>query len=390
MSLPWRVVSWALSFVLDLGRMVLDLVTVIDAYLFNLVTSIVNHYRKKFIGIIMEFSLLPLNIALSAIEMACFGLFVAIPAYRVGRNLYKRDRLISKNVRYGDKPGQVLDVYLQQSAASKPEGFLVSPAPAPAAAATAPVVIFIQGGGWTICQKAVYAMVGKALRSRGVVTVIPDYTAFPQGDVAVMLEDVKASISWTLANIDKYGGNPTKVYLVGVSAGAHLSSLALLTELESHLKASVSSQQLTASQQDMNKSKSAPSLPSFHDTHWAYSGIRAFIGVSGPFNVPELFKHMIVEGKDFFSGLNDIMKGKENFERNSPYHTLQRILSNYRTVDVSVALPPITLIHGSRFTFLPTHSTLRKRAKPTNQPLLSLFLVTKPASFRRLSSLTVY
>lgn len=52
----------------------------------------------------------------------------------------------------------------------------------------------------------------------------------------MMLDDVKTSIAWTLGNIDKYGGNPAKIYVVGVSAGAHLSSLALLTELESHLR----------------------------------------------------------------------------------------------------------------------------------------------------------
>jgi len=342
-TLPWRVLSWGLSFALDLGRMVFDLVTVVDAYIFNLVTGIVSHYRKKVIGIVMEFSLLPLNLVLSAIEMACFGLFVAIPAYRVGRKLYKKEgSLIAKNIHYGETPSQVLDVYLLEGgAAPRGEGVAPSPSPPP----TAPVVIFVQGGGWTICQKAVYAMMGKALRSRGVVTVIPEYTAFPQGDVAVMLNDVKSAIAWTMANIDKFGGNQNKVYLVGNSAGAHLSSLTLLTELENHLRGNAPH----TGPQDMNKSKSAPSLPSFHNTHWTYSGIRAFIGISGPYNVPQLFKNMIVEGKEFFSGLSDIMRGKENFERYSPQHNLQRTLSNYSTVDVSVALPPMTLIHGSRF-----------------------------------------
>ena len=56
----------------------------------------------------------------------------------------------------------------------------------------------------------------------------------------MMLNDVKTSLSWTFANIEKFGGNPAKVYLVGVSAGAHLSSLALLTELESHLRSNPS------------------------------------------------------------------------------------------------------------------------------------------------------
>jgi len=218
-----------------------------------------------------------------------------------------------------------------------------------------PVVLFVQGGGWTLCQKAVYPAVGRALRARGFITVIPDYTAFPQGDAELMVQDLKACIAWTIGNIENYGGNPSKIILCGVSAGAHLSSLTLLTELESCLKKSQVSLPTTT---DMNKSKSAPTFSSLDHQivpDWPYSGIRALIAISGPFNVPLLYKNMQMEGKERFSGLEEIMRGKENFEKYSPHHVLRDLISSNNSLVISTTLPPVTLIHGSRDKTCPIH-----------------------------------
>ena len=180
LSLPWRVFIWGLSNVFEVVRVFVEVVSLVDAYLLNLATSIINHYRKKIFGVLMEFSLIPFNLAYSALEMICFGLFVAAPAYLQARRQYRKDASrISKNVRYGERPGQFLDVYLLDTT---PQSWpLSSPTKVTdSAPPLAPVVVFIQGGGWTICQKALYVNVGATLRSRGIITVIPEYTPFPQ------------------------------------------------------------------------------------------------------------------------------------------------------------------------------------------------------------------
>ena len=41
--------------------------------------------------------------------------------------------------------------------------------------------------------------------------------------------DVKSAICWVKDNIASYGGDPTRIVIMGVSAGGHLASLAALT-----------------------------------------------------------------------------------------------------------------------------------------------------------------
>ncbi len=45
-----------------------------------------------------------------------------------------------------------------------------------------------------------------------------------------MMEDVNAGIAWVLKRIRHYGGDPSRVYLVGQSCGAQLSMMCLVTQ----------------------------------------------------------------------------------------------------------------------------------------------------------------
>lgn len=53
----------------------------------------------------------------------------------------------------------------------------------------------------------------------GVLTIVPDYRNFPQGDVQDMVSDIVAAVRWTHKNAREYGGNPEKMVLAGQSAG---------------------------------------------------------------------------------------------------------------------------------------------------------------------------
>lgn len=54
----------------------------------------------------------------------------------------------------------------------------------------------------------------------GVLTIVPDYRNFPQGDIQDMVADIVAAVSWTSKNARQYGGNPEKIVLAGQSAGS--------------------------------------------------------------------------------------------------------------------------------------------------------------------------
>ena len=70
-----------------------------------------------------------------------------------------------------------------------------------------------------------------------------------------MVEDVSQGISFVCKNIAKYGGDPNRIYLMGQSAGAHISSCALF-------------------QQAIKESKG-------ESTSWSVSHIKAYFGLSG-------------------------------------------------------------------------------------------------------------
>lgn len=81
------------------------------------------------------------------------------------------------------------------------------------------------GGAWIIGYKLWCALIGRGLSSMGVLTIVPDYRNFPQGDVQDMVSDIVAAVRWTHKNARQYGGNPEKMVLAGQSAGRGFSLL---------------------------------------------------------------------------------------------------------------------------------------------------------------------
>lgn len=84
-----------------------------------------------------------------------------------------------------------------------------------------PVVVFIYGGGWRAGSKDEYAFAGRALASRGYITVLPDYRLYPDTKFPGFLEDSAKAVSWVRDNIQKSGGDPERIFLSGQSAGAY-------------------------------------------------------------------------------------------------------------------------------------------------------------------------
>lgn len=91
-----------------------------------------------------------------------------------------------------------------------------------------PVLIFVHGGYWNSGRKGTYDLLGRNFASKGVVTVIPDYTLSPNTDYDGMAKQIAAVIQWTKDSINKYKGNPNAVFVTGHSAGGHLGALAVM------------------------------------------------------------------------------------------------------------------------------------------------------------------
>ena len=105
---------------------------------------------------------------------------------------------------YGPGPRQKLDVYAPRRQAGG-----------------APVAVFFYGGAWDSGRRQDYGWVGRALASRGFVTLIPDYRLYPEVRYPEFLEDGAMAVRWAEANAARFGGDPDRIVLVGHSAGAY-------------------------------------------------------------------------------------------------------------------------------------------------------------------------
>ena len=113
---------------------------------------------------------------------------------------------LASDVAFGADPRQTLDVY--------------SPVPVNKTASY-PVIVFIYGGSWASGNKNDYGFVGHALAARGFVTVIPNYRLVPAVRFPDFVNDGAAAMRWVQDNVQQFGGDATRVVLMGHSAGAY-------------------------------------------------------------------------------------------------------------------------------------------------------------------------
>jgi acetyl esterase/lipase len=96
---------------------------------------------------------------------------------------------------------------------------------APPDAAGLPVVIYYYGGGWRSGDKDLFEHLGRAFAVRGIVAVVVNYRLTPDVRSPAHAEDCAAAAAWVHEHVATYGGDPSKIVLMGHSAGAHLAAL---------------------------------------------------------------------------------------------------------------------------------------------------------------------
>ncbi len=137
-----------------------------------------------------------------------------------------------------------------------------------------------------------------------------------------MIEDINNLMCWVVHNVDRFGGDLSRLFLVGQSAGAHLTSLALLQNLKARIE---------------NRPIS-----------WDCAQLRGYIGVSGVYDVgSSMVEHFNRRGLPTIL-LHKIMNATSD-------HDLAQLSAAkliqeewiYQRDEVVALLPNILLIHGS-------------------------------------------
>ncbi|MBL8346714.1 MAG: alpha/beta hydrolase [Rubrivivax sp.] len=121
------------------------------------------------------------------------------------------------DIRYGPGPRQLLDVFPAQGAALRRQGL-------------APVLLFVHGGGWRTLDKSVYSFVAPPWSDAGAVTVLPSYGLLPEVPLWRMVEEIREAIAWVVSHAKGFGGDPERIVVAGMSAGAQLGGMALAHE----------------------------------------------------------------------------------------------------------------------------------------------------------------
>ena len=117
----------------------------------------------------------------------------------------------TEGLAYGPESRQQVDVYQPR-----------------APVANAPLVVFFYGGSWSSGERADYRFVGEALASRGIMTMVADYRLSPQVRYPVFLQDSALAVRWAFDQAQKYGANPSRVFVMGHSAGAYNAAMLAL------------------------------------------------------------------------------------------------------------------------------------------------------------------
>jgi acetyl esterase/lipase len=116
-----------------------------------------------------------------------------------------------QDVAYAPGPRHAMDIYLPAASENSP-----------------PVVVFFYGGGWTHGDRAQYRFVGRSLAACGVMTIIPDYRVWPETGFPGFLQDAAASVAAARDEARRRGGDTTRLYLMGHSAGAYIATMLAL------------------------------------------------------------------------------------------------------------------------------------------------------------------
>jgi acetyl esterase/lipase len=116
---------------------------------------------------------------------------------------------LKSNIRYleTDSERHVLDVY-------SPEG-----------AKNLPVVFWIHGGGWQAGDKTDVQIKPKVFTEQGFLFVATNYRLLPKVEMNELTQDVAKALGWTHKHIKEHGGDPTRIFVMGHSAGAQLAAL---------------------------------------------------------------------------------------------------------------------------------------------------------------------
>ena len=87
-----------------------------------------------------------------------------------------------------------------------------------------PVVVWFHGGGLEGGNKFIPA----ELKDKGIGVIGVNYRLLPKAEIHECIDDAAAAVAWAFQNVSRYGGDKTKIFVAGHSAGGYLTDMIVL------------------------------------------------------------------------------------------------------------------------------------------------------------------
>jgi len=117
---------------------------------------------------------------------------------------------VERDIAYGDHRLQKIDVYR------------------PVRAQDAPIIVMVHGGAWRLGQKAASRVVRNKVAhwvGKGWILVSVDYRLLPEARPVEQARDVARALAFVQGHAKDWGGDASRIVLMGHSSGAHLAAL---------------------------------------------------------------------------------------------------------------------------------------------------------------------
>lgn len=114
------------------------------------------------------------------------------------------------NLRYGPAERNRID-YFAASATTRP----------------GPILVFIHGGYWQMRAKETFSFIAAGPLTHGIHVALPGYTLAPAITLDGIVNEMRAAIRWIAQHAADFGGDPTRIFVSGWSAGGHLTAMVM-------------------------------------------------------------------------------------------------------------------------------------------------------------------